>query len=77
MPLLLWLSQDGGSGCPLRHRIHFHGAPDLPGSTSKPKWIRVRIKASKTDPFRVGVTIYMRATGKWLFHCSNSATAGT
>lgn len=35
-------------------------------STSQPKWIRVRIKASKTDPFRVGVTIYVGATGKWL-----------
>ena len=35
-------------------------------STSQPKWIRVRIKASKTDPFCVGVTIYVGATGKWL-----------
>ena len=26
-------------------------------STSQPKWIRVRIKASKTDPFRVGVNL--------------------
>ena len=36
-------------------------------STSQPKWIRVRIKASKTDPFHVGVTIYVGATGKWLY----------
>ena len=35
-------------------------------STSQPKWIRVWIKASKTDPFSVGVTIYVGATGKWL-----------
>ena len=28
-------------------------------STSQPKWIRVWIKASKTDPFHVGITIYM------------------
>ena len=35
-------------------------------STPQPKWIRVRIKASKTDPFRVGVTIYVGPTGKWL-----------
>ena len=35
-------------------------------SRSQPKWITVRIKASKTDPFRVGVTIYVGATGKWL-----------
>ena len=35
-------------------------------SRSQPKWIMVRIKASKTDPFRVGVTIYVGATGKWL-----------
>ena len=75
MLLLLWISQDGGSGCPLRHGIHFHGAPDLPGCTGR-KHVPTK-KASKTDPFRVGVTIYMRAMGKWLFHCSNSATAST
>ena len=70
MPLLLWLSQDGGSSCPLKHRIRSHGTPDLSGRTSRKqvtaKWITVRIKASKTDPFRVGVTIYVGATGKWL-----------
>ena len=31
-----------------------------------PKWLEVHIKASKTDPFRCGVTIYVGATGKWL-----------
>ena len=30
-----WLSQDGGSSCPLGHRIQPHGAPDLPGRTSR------------------------------------------
>ena len=40
-------------------------------STSQPKWLRVQIKASKTDPFRIGVTIYVGATGKWL--CSVAA----
>ena len=31
-----------------------------------PKWLEVHLKASKTDPFRHGVTIYVGATGKWL-----------
>ena len=35
MPLLFGLSQDGGSSCPLGHRIQSHGAPDLPGRTSR------------------------------------------
>ena len=36
-------------------------------STSQPKWIRVRLKASKTDPFGVCATIYVGTTGKWLY----------
>ncbi len=36
------------------------------GNISRPQWVEVRIKASKTDPFRLGVTIYLGATGKWL-----------
>ena len=33
---------------------------------SRPQWLEVRIKASKTDPFRQGVTIFVGATGRWL-----------
>ena len=32
-------------------------------SRSQPRWLEVRIKASKTDPFRHGVSIYVGATG--------------
>ncbi len=35
-------------------------------SVSFPRWLEVRVKASKTDPMRVGVTIYLGATGRWL-----------
>ncbi len=35
-------------------------------STTNPQWLEVRIKASKTDPFRCGVSLYLGKTGKWL-----------
>ena len=35
-------------------------------SRSHPQWLEIRIKASKTDPFRQGVTVYVGATGRWL-----------
>ena len=31
-----------------------------------PQWIQIRIKASKTDPFRKGVSIYVGITGTWI-----------
>ena len=33
---------------------------------SHPQWLEVRIKASKTDPFHQGVTIFVGTTGRWL-----------
>ncbi len=35
-------------------------------NASCPQWLEIRIKASKTDPFRCGVTIYVGVTGLWL-----------
>ncbi len=35
-------------------------------SFDRPEWIEVRIKASKTDPFRCGVTIFLGVTRRWL-----------
>ncbi len=44
----------------------FDPGTHLMQSDIKPQWVEVRIKASKTDPFRDGVTLYLGATGKWL-----------
>lgn len=33
---------------------------------SHPQWLEVRIKISKTDPFRQGVSIFVGTTGRWL-----------
>ena len=41
---------------------------------SSPEWMGVRIKASKTDPFRRGITIYIGATGEDL--CPVAALLG-
>ncbi len=35
-------------------------------SFDRPEWIEVRIKASKTDPFHCGVTIFLGVTRRWL-----------
>ena len=39
-------------------------------SMEKPSSLRIRIKASKTDPFRQGVDIFMGRTGNELCPCS-------
>ena len=39
-------------------------------SRSQPRWLEVRIKASKTDPFRQGVSIYMCMWGPPEVHCA-------
>ena len=41
---------------------------------SSPEWMEVHIKASKTDPYRKGVTIYFGATGNDL--CPVAALLG-
>ena len=35
----------------------------LVDNVSSPRWLEIRIKASKTDPFRKGVSIFIRITG--------------
>ncbi len=35
-------------------------------STTNPQWLEVRIKASKTDPFCCGVSLYLGKTRKRL-----------
>ena len=43
--------------------MHLSEADVKANSRSKPSYIEVRIKASKTDVFRKGVTVYLGATG--------------
>ena len=43
--------------------VHLSEADVKANSRSKPSYIEVRIKASKTDVFRKGVTVYLGATG--------------
>ena len=46
--------------------VHLNWEDVRVNSRSQPQWLEVRIKASKTDPFRQGVSIYVGATGRWL-----------
>ena len=43
--------------------VHLNEADVSVGSKTKPPYIEVRIKASKTDIFRRGVTVYLGTTG--------------
>ena len=42
--------------------VHLSFADARVNDRSSPDWMEVRIKASKTDPFRKGVTVYIGAT---------------
>ena len=46
--------------------VHLNWEDVRVNSRSQPQWLEVRIKASKTDPFRQVVSIYVGATGRWL-----------
>ena len=54
--------------------VHLNPGDARVDNTTNPKWMAVRLKACKTDPFRCGVTIYLGVTGKWL--CSSSGIYG-
>ena len=45
-------------------QVHLNFEDARVNSTASPEWTAVQIKASKTDPFRKGVTIYLGVTGK-------------
>ena len=59
LPMLLWVPQSRRNLLPREGGIRPRGTPHLP----RP---RVRIKASKTDPFREGTDVYFRQTGQLL-----------
>lgn len=42
--------------------VHLNYADAQIDNTTSPQWMEVRIKASKTDPFRKGVSIYLGTT---------------
>ena len=44
-------------------QVHLNFGDARVNSTASPEWMEVLIKASKTDPFRKGVTIYLGVTG--------------
>ena len=46
--------------------VHLNFEDVRVNNRSHPQWLEIRIKASKTDPFRQGVTVYVGATGRWL-----------
>ena len=46
--------------------VHLNFEDVRVNSRSHPQWLEIRIKASKTDPFRQGVTVYVGATGRRL-----------
>ena len=46
--------------------VHLNFEDVRVNSRSHPQWLKIRIKASKTGPFRQVVTVYMGATGRWL-----------
>ncbi len=39
--------------------VHLCHGDVLVDNTSHPQYLKVRLKASKTDPFRKGVTVYL------------------
>ena len=46
--------------------VHLNWEDVRVNSRSQPQWLKVRIKASKSDHFRQGVYIYVGAMGEWL-----------
>lgn len=54
--------------------VHLNYEDARVNGTTAPEWMEVRIKASKTDPFRKGVTIYLGVIGKEL--CPVAAMLG-
>ena len=55
-----------GVDCSFDEGAHLAFADVSVDSLSNPSSMRIRIKASKTDPFRQGVYIFVRRTGKVL-----------
>ena len=58
--LLLWVFEVVGNNNPIRLRIrHLAHGDIMVDSLNKPTMLRIRIKASKTYPFRVGVDFFI------------------
>ena len=43
--------------------VHLNYSDVCTDNTASPNWLEVKIKASKTDPFRTGVSVYLGTTG--------------
>ena len=54
--------------------VHLSYTDACVNDKSSPEWMGVHFKASKTDPFRRGITMYIGATGKDL--CPVAALLG-
>ena len=57
-------------------QVHLNFRDARVNSTASPEWMEVLIKASKTDPFRKGVTIYLGVTGGVVSSSSNVGLHG-
>ena len=67
LPVFLWLFADGGIVVPSSSsydpKVHLSVGDIKVNDRKKPTFLEVRIKASKTDVFQKGVTIYLGVTG--------------
>ena len=62
--MFFWIPEVRRDNYPVRQGVQGNSTPELQGHTavdnlSNPKALRVRIKASKTDPFRRGVNVFV------------------